>query len=718
MDYSTLLNEEQLKPVTDTQGAVLVLAGAGSGKTRVLTYRIAYLIEKCGVSPYNILAITFTNKAAGEMKERIHAVTGQDGMWVMTFHSFCARVLRNDADKLGHSRNFSIYGEAETDRIITRILKEGFPEDTDKKKTIRWHISAAKSIAMTPEQYSLRIKDPPECALITQVYEKYEEELAKNNAFDFDDLLLKTFLLFAMHKDVLEKYQDRFLYVHVDEFQDTNKIQFLLVKMLVRKYGNIFVVGDDDQSIYGWRGADVGNILNFKKDYPDCRIYKLERNYRSSGNILKTANKVIANNAGRMGKQLWTDREDGVDVSYRSLGDDKTEADFVLEQIMNLVKNHGYKYSDFAILVRINSLTRVFEDRMSSYGMPYRVIGGFKFYERKEIKDFIAYLRMAVNPADGESVTRIINFPKRGIGDACVDALISACAEKNVSLFDGLMILDELDLSSAYKKKLSPFAALAADISENKDKMPLDEYVKYVFDRIDFYSAYDIDDPEGRTKLENIDQFLTSVHEFCADNPDVKLEEYLQTLSLLTDADETDEGNYITIATIHGVKGLEFRCVFIVGLEEGIFPSLRSDTTSADVEEERRIMYVAITRAKERLWLTNAGRRFRFGKTESNPVSRFVKESGLIAAARKSEERTVHHTVQKALRREIPPAFGRPAVTATKDISVFKQGATVNHPKFGKGVIQEVTGENARIAFEKMGVKVLNLRLAPLTIEG
>lgn len=718
MDYSTLLNEEQLKPVTDTQGAVLVLAGAGSGKTRVLTYRIAYLIEKCGVSPYNILAITFTNKAAGEMKERIHAVTGQDGMWVMTFHSFCARVLRNDADKLGHSRNFSIYGEAETDRIITRILKEGFPEDTDKKKTIRWHISAAKSIAMTPDQYSLRIKDHPECALITQVYEKYEEELAKNNAFDFDDLLLKTFLLFAMHKDVLEKYQDRFLYVHVDEFQDTNKIQFLLVKMLVRKYGNIFVVGDDDQSIYGWRGADVGNILNFKKDYPDCRIYKLERNYRSSGNILKTANKVIANNAGRMGKQLWTDREDGVDVSYRSLGDDKTEADFVLEQIMNLVKNHGYKYSDFAILVRINSLTRVFEDRMSSYGMPYRVIGGFKFYERKEIKDFIAYLRMAVNPADGESVTRIINFPKRGIGDACVDALISACAEKNVSLFDGLMILDELDLSSAYKKKLSPFAALAADISENKDKMPLDEYVKYVFDRIDFYSAYDIDDPEGRTKLENIDQFLTSVHEFCADNPDVKLEEYLQTLSLLTDADETDEGNYITIATIHGVKGLEFRCVFIVGLEEGIFPSLRSDTTTADVEEERRIMYVAITRAKERLWLTNAGRRFRFGKTESNPVSRFVKESGLIAAARKSEERTVHHTVQKALRREIPPAFGRPAVTATKDISVFKQGATVNHPKFGKGVIQEVTGENARIAFEKMGVKVLNLRLAPLTIEG
>ena len=718
MDYSTLLNEEQLKPVTDTQGAVLVLAGAGSGKTRVLTYRIAYLIEKCGVSPYNILAITFTNKAAGEMKERIHAVTGQDGMWVMTFHSFCARVLRNDADKLGHSRNFSIYGEAETDRIITRILKEGFPEDTDKKKTIRWHISAAKSIAMTPDQYSLRIKDHPECALITQVYEKYEEELAKNNAFDFDDLLLKTFLLFAMHKDVLEKYQDRFLYVHVDEFQDTNKIQFLLVKMLVRKYGNIFVVGDDDQSIYGWRGADVGNILNFKKDYPDCRIYKLERNYRSSGNILKTANKVIANNAGRMGKQLWTDREDGVDVSYRSLGDDKTEADFVLEQIMNLVKNHGYKYSDFAILVRINSLTRVFEDRMSSYGMPYRVIGGFKFYERKEIKDFIAYLRMAVNPADGESVTRIINFPKRGIGDACVDALIRACAEKNVSLFDGLMILDELDLSSAYKKKLSPFAALAADISENKDKMPLDEYVKYVFDRIDFYSAYDIDDPEGRTKLENIDQFLTSVHEFCADNPDVKLEEYLQTLSLLTDADETDEGNYITIATIHGVKGLEFRCVFIVGLEEGIFPSLRSDTTTADVEEERRIMYVAITRAKERLWLTNAGRRFRFGKTESNPVSRFVKESGLIAAARKSEERTVHHTVQKALRREISPAFGRPAVTAAKDISVFKQGATVNHPKFGKGVIQEVTGENARIAFEKMGVKVLNLRLAPLTIEG
>lgn len=717
MDYSTLLNQEQLKPVTDTEGAVLVLAGAGSGKTRVLTYRIAYLIEKCGVSPNSILAITFTNKAAGEMKERIQAVTGQDGMWVMTFHSFCARVLRNDADKLGHNRNFSIYGEAESDRIITRILKENFPDDTDKKKTIRWNISAAKSIAMTPEQYAVRIKDHPECDLITQVYTKYEEELAKNNAFDFDDLLLKTFLLFAMHKDVLEKYQDRFLYVHVDEFQDTNKIQFLLVKMLVRKYGNIFVVGDDDQSIYGWRGADVGNILNFKKDYPDCRIYKLERNYRSSGNILKTANKVIANNVGRTGKQLWTDKEDGIEVSYRSMVEDKTEADFVLEQIMNLVKNHGYRYSDFAILVRINSITRIFEERMMSYGMPCKVIGGFKFYERKEIKDFIAYLRMAVNPADGESVTRIINFPKRGIGDACVEALIQACAERNMSLFDGLMTLDELELSPAYKKKLAQFAALAKDISEKKDDMPLDEYVKYVFDKVDFYSAYDVDDPEGRTKLENIDQFLTSVHEACADNPDVKLEEYLQMLSLMTDADETDEGNYITIATIHGVKGLEFRCVFIVGLEEGIFPSLRSDTTTADVEEERRIMYVAITRARERLWLTNAGRRFRFGKWESNSVSRFVKESGLIAAARKTEDRTVHHTVQQALRRDLTPRFAKTAA-AGKDISAFKAGIKVRHPKFGDGVIQDVTGENARIAFEKLGVKVLNLRLAPLAVTG
>ena len=717
MDYSTLLNTEQLRPVTDTQGAVLVLAGAGSGKTRVLTYRIAYLIEKCGVSPYNILAITFTNKAAGEMKERIRSVTGEDGMWVMTFHSFCARVLRNDADKLGHNRNFSIYGEAESDRIITRILKEEHPEDTDKKKSIRWHISAAKSIAMTPEQYALRIKDNPDSALITQVYARYEEELAKNNAFDFDDLLLKTFLLFAMHKDVLEKYQDRFLYVHVDEFQDTNKIQFLLVKMLVRKYGNIFVVGDDDQSIYGWRGADVGNILNFKKDYPDCRIYKLERNYRSSGNILKTANKVIANNAGRMGKQLWTEKDAGVEVAYRSLCDDKTEADFVLEQILSLVKNRGYKYSDFAILVRINSLTRVFEDRMSSYGMPYKVIGGFKFYERKEIKDFIAYLRMAVNPADSESITRIINFPKRGIGDVCVEALIAACNARGLSLFEGLKRLDELELAPAYRKKLAAFAALATDLAENKESMPLDEYVKYVFDKVDFYSAYDMDDPEGRTKLENIDQFLTSVHEFCADNPDVKLEEYLQTLSLLTDADETDEGNYITIATIHGVKGLEFRCVFIVGLEEGIFPSLRSDTTTADVEEERRIMYVAITRAQERLWLTNAGRRFRFGKYESNSVSRFVKESGLIAATRRPEERTVHHTVQKALRRDIPK-FGASNAAAAKDLSVFKPNAVVMHPKFGRGVINEINGENARIAFDALGVKVLNLRLAPLTIQG
>ncbi|MDE5618020.1 MAG: UvrD-helicase domain-containing protein, partial [Clostridia bacterium] len=427
MDYTTLLNAEQLKPVTDTEGAVLVLAGAGSGKTRVLTYRIAYLIDKCGVSPYSVLAITFTNKAAGEMKERITDVTGCDGMWIMTFHSFCARVLRNDADKLGHDRNFSIYGESESDRILTRILKENYPDNVEKKKTIRWHISAAKSIAMPPDQYETRIKDHPDSRLICEVYERYEEELKKNNAFDFDDLLLKTFILFAMHKEVLEKYQDKFRYVHVDEFQDTNRIQFLLVKMLVRKYGNIFVVGDDDQSIYGWRGADVSNILNFKENYPDCRIYKLERNYRSTGNILDVANKVIAHNNGRMGKRLWTETEGGAKVEYRSMCDDKSEAEFVLEQISNMVRYEGYSYKDFAILVRINSITRLFEDKMALYNMPYKVIGGFKFYERKEIKDFIAYLRMAVNPYDSEGITRIINFPRRGIGDACVDALILAC---------------------------------------------------------------------------------------------------------------------------------------------------------------------------------------------------------------------------------------------------------------------------------------------------
>ena len=711
MDYTTLLNAEQLLPVTDTQGAVLVLAGAGSGKTRVLTYRIAYLIDKCGVSPHNILAITFTNKAAGEMRERIADVTGCEGMWVMTFHSFCARVLRNDADKLGHDRNFSIYGEAETDRILNRIFKERFPDNTDKKRTVRWHISAAKSIAMPPDQYESRIKDHPDSRLISEVYAIYEEELKKNNAFDFDDLLLKTFMLFAMHKDILEKYQDRFRYVHVDEFQDTNKIQFLLVKMLVRKYGNVFVVGDDDQSIYGWRGADVSNILNFKDTYPDCRIYKLERNYRSCANILDVANKVIAHNNGRMGKKLWTETEGGPKVEYRSMNDDKSEAEFVLEQISNMVRYEGYSYKDFAILVRINSLTRLFEDKMALYSMPYKVIGGFKFYERKEIKDFIAYLRMAVNPYDSEGITRIINFPKRGIGDACVEAFINACNRAGLSLFEGLKHLDELDITPSYAKKIGVFASLACELADNVS-MPLDEYVTYVFDRVDFYSAYDIDDPDGRNKLENIDQFITSVKEFAKDNPDIGLDEYLHTLSLLTDLDEVDEGNYITIATVHVVKGLEYKCVFIVGLEDGIFPSLRSDTTTADVEEERRIMYVAITRARERLWLTNAGRRFRFGKTESYPVSRFVKESGLIAARRKEVMPVVTHTVNKALRREMPVS-----PLKSNNVSAFVDNMIVTHPKFGKGRIVEITGENAKIDFENIGVKILNLRLAPLQAE-
>ncbi|MDE6361419.1 MAG: UvrD-helicase domain-containing protein, partial [Clostridia bacterium] len=394
MDYKSLLNSAQILPVEDTQGAVLVLAGAGSGKTRVLTYRIAYLIEKEGVDPRNILAITFTNKAAGEMRERITQVTGRGGMTISTFHSLCAKILRADIAKLGDfNSNFSIYDDEDSKKVVARILKAMEVEDNKEyKKQIRWHISNAKNQALSAKEYAPRLKGEPEGELIAKVYERYEKELKENNALDFDDLLYKTLLLFATNKDVLDKYQTLFKYIHVDEFQDTNKIQYTLVRLLANKYGNIFAVGDDDQSIYGWRWADVSNIRKFTQHFPDCRIYKLEQNYRSTKNILDVANKIIANNPSRMDKTLWTDGEKGDRIIYKSCYDEKAEADYVLEQISNIIYKDGYDYKDFAILVRASVLTRSFEEKLALYNYPYRLIGGNKFFERKEVKDFLAYL--------------------------------------------------------------------------------------------------------------------------------------------------------------------------------------------------------------------------------------------------------------------------------------------------------------------------------------
>lgn len=724
MDYAKLLNEEQLKPVLDTEGAVLVLAGAGSGKTRVLTHRIAYLIQELNVSPYRILAITFTNKAAGEMKERVARLTGQNGVWISTFHSLCAKILRVDIDKLdGYKGNFSIYDDSDCQRMISRILKNFDLEDTKElKKEIRWHISNAKNHAMSADEYDKHITDVSNRSIVTAVFQAYESELRANNALDFDDLLLLTITLFAKRKDILEKYQEMFRYIHVDEFQDTNKIQYMLVRMLAQKYGNLFVVGDDDQSIYGWRWAEVANIRNFRKHFPGCRTYKLERNYRSTKNILDLANRIIANNADRMGKTLWTEGEDGVKVVYHTNYDEREEADYVLDQMNSLIRSNGYDYCDFAILVRANSISRPFEEKLTLYGYPYRVIGGNKFYERKEVKDFLAYLKFVANPYDSESILRIINVPKRGIGDGAIAKLIDACAQKRMTLLEGILNVSELGLPSAAANHIAQFSALAYKLICEKD-LPLDEYADLVKDTVDFASMYDVDKEEDRGRLENIEDFVQSIKEYCKDNPESKLDEYLQSVSLVSDNEGETEDNCVTLATVHGVKGLEFRCVFIVGLEDGLFPSIRTGAPDLDLSEERRIMYVAVTRARERLYLTNAQSRFRYGKRENCKASRFLEEGGL-AVKKASANYEDDYAADKrpafdfASVGKSQPNFAKPIVVQSvqsKDVSGFKVGMRVVHTRFGEGEIVEIMGENARIKFPVLGVKTFNMRLAPIT---
>lgn len=727
MDYRALLNEEQLAPVVDTQGAVLVLAGAGSGKTRVLTYRIAYLVEQCNVNPYNILAITFTNKAAGEMKERVRQLINTSDPFISTFHSMCAKILRWEIDKLeGFSSNFSIYDDSDCSRIITRALGEmGVDEAVslkEFKKDIRWHISNAKNHAMNSKDYEPKLRGENNGALIASVYDIYEKTLMANNALDFDDLLLKTVQLFAKNKDVLAKYQERFQYIMVDEFQDTNKIQYTLVRLLAAKYGNIFVVGDDDQSIYGWRWAEVANITNFSKHFPGARMYKLQQNYRSTANILNLANTIIGNNVQRMGKTLWTQGDKGVNVVYQSNWDEKSEADYVLDQINGLIRRNGYKFGDFAILTRINSITRPFEEKLALYNYPYKVIGGNKFYDRKEIKDFMAYLKFVCNPSDTESILRVINVPKRGIGDGAIDKLVEACLNSKCTLIEGILNLSSIQIPSQVANKVGVFAEIACHLINNKD-MVLEKFIDLAHEIIRFDSMYDKTKEEDRNRLDNIADFVSSVKEFCKDNNGCTLAEYLQSVALISDNEEVEDGDCIKLATIHGVKGLEYRCVFVIGLEEGIFPSSYKDTLD-EIQEERRIMYVAVTRARERLYLTSAQSRFRFGKREFCKVSRFVEEGGLI-----KKSLPVGDDVDFAPR--IPafdfstisrktPAFAtaQPAQQSTlsNNISQYKVGMMVEHTRFGKGIIEEITGENAKIKFEGLGMKMFNLRLAPIKI--
>ena len=792
------LNEEQIKPVLQTEGPVLVLAGAGSGKTRVLTSRIAYLIGEKRVPAEAILAITFTNKAAAEMKERIEKIVDARGMWVCTIHSMCVRILRMFATEAGVTQNFSIYSEVERSNIIKKSFQECDFEDEKLLKSAKWHIANAKMLGYDPDRYEQEFAGERDIEEITKIYRRYQKHLKENNSLDFDDLLNETRNLLNRDDAAREYLGGRFRYILVDEFQDTNAVQYEIVKLLSSVHGNLFAVGDDDQSIYGWRGAKIENILHFEKDFKNAKVFKLERNYRSTKAILKLANTVIKNNGRRKDKTLWTENEDGDVPKAHEAEEESGEARFVAHTIAGLMRQ-GYKYSDFAILMRLNALTRSFEQEFTADGVPYKVFGGFKFFERKEIKDLLAYLRLINNPFDSEAAVRIINFPKRGIGAKTVEALQNYAFETELSVYDALLDVDEIGFTGSTRQKLTDFASLVKKWIVESQDMPVNELVKTIVADTNMRAAYSDNSDESINKLANIDEFINSVEEYCRLNEGASLTDYLNQVTLSSDTDDMDDSDYVTLATIHSVKGLEFKCVFVVGMEENILPVSRSVENNDDLEEERRLTYVAITRARERLYLTRSKSRYLYGKREPTMRSRFLKElSGEIELPR--ETRSAYGYGAEGYGDDDPEAFGNSAygaarysgggksygstyggssyggaygnsgvkrstwngnafgggarsgsygasygsqtqnkkpsgvvyggvsslnkakqAAAGKDLSAFKIGVSVTHPKFGKGTIVGLRGMGANmildIAFAGLGIKQLSASLAPLMVE-
>ncbi len=765
------LNEEQIKPVMDTEGAVLVLAGAGSGKTRVLTSRIAYLVENKGAHPSSILAITFTNKAANEMKERLSAmIDGAQSMWICTIHSMCVRILRLFADRLGYNKNFSIYSETERTAVIKRAFAESGLEDEKLLKNIKFHIANAKMLGQEPDEYERNNSDLKGIREIASVYAAYCDHLKKNNALDFDDLLTQTLRLLETDRDALEYLSGKFRYIHVDEFQDTNRVQYEIIRLLATVHGNLFAVGDDDQSIYGWRGAKIENILDFEKDFKGAKVYKLERNYRSTKNILKLANTVIKNNGRRKDKVLWTSNQEGVPVQYYQAETENDEALYVARTISQLMNTCNYKFSDFAVLMRINALSRAYEQEFAKYNVPFKVFGGFKFFERKEIKDLLAYLRVINNPFDSEAVTRIVNVPKRGIGAKTVETLEQYANETELSVYDAVLDVDSLPLNAGSKQKVRAFGALLKELVIKGATMSADELIRDVINDSGILSMYADDSDESINKKANIDEFVNSVDEFCKMNKDATLSDYLNQVTLSSDTDDMDATDYVTVATIHSVKGLEFKTVFAVGMEEDIFPVSRAAYDDNELEEERRLMYVAITRAEERLYFTRSRSRYLYGERSMTLPSRFMQELSSVMevesprssysdytrrtsngygssysgyGARRSfsrqnnadEDEFGYHSdlpsepsqtsytsfsASAGYRRTQQNAVPSPAKSGQKDYAAFKTGVRIRHPKFGEGVIISTKGEGAakiaNVSFPGLGIKSLSVQIAPITI--
>ena len=690
------LNPAQKEAVLYTEGPLLVLAGAGSGKTRVLTHRIAYLISQKHVNPQNILAITFTNKATNEMKERV-AQMGIHDVWISTFHSMCVRMLRENICCLpGYTRNFTIISESDRDRILKELIKQNEMDEDDKSKIV-FHLEKIKNGGLDIEEYFDALReydDDKNLGLFQKICLQYEERLQKCNSLDFDDLLNKTLFLFHNYPQVLNMYALRFEYILVDEFQDTNLVQYKLVKLLTSKNKNLFVVGDEDQCIYSWRGANFHNIFNLKNDFENVKVFKLERNYRSTKNIVNLANNVIANNRERLEKNLWTNKDDGAGPVVYSAFDERDEALFVAKNIAEMVIN-GSQYGDFAVLMRVNALSRALEEGLMAYQIPYKLFGGFKFYERAEIKVVLAYLSIFTNEKDDISLIKILNFPKRGIGEVAQKNLLDEAAGRTLLSY----ILSEDFKGSKYFAKFENFVGNYLILREKVDKIPLYDFVKELLERFKIRQALAGTDEEAVNKVANIDSLLAGVQEFSNDNDGATLADYLGEVMLKTDSDNIAEGGYVTLSTIHSVKGLEFNNVFVVGLEEGLFPLSRATFSASELEEERRLMYVAITRAQERIWLTYTTKRYMYGKSNLQSPSRFLSELGIV-----DKKRT--------------KILSNDAVSMQKE-EVFDSGLAVCdkvfHPRFGEGVIVNISDDGlvADIQFE-VGCKSLMLNMAKL----
>ncbi|WP_276880571.1 ATP-dependent helicase [Anaerococcus tetradius] len=723
------LNNMQKKAVLHDKGPLLVLAGAGSGKTRVLTTSIAYLIEEKGIDPRNIIAITFTNKAANEMKQRISKLLNMDvsHLWIGTFHSICARILRMNIDQIGYDRNFTIYDTSDQRTLIKEIIDELEYKDDVSVKECQNVISSAKNKSMDPEEF-LRLNTYfTKGDMFYEVYKKYEEKKFYYNALDFDDLIDKLLYLFYKDKECLEYYQRKFEYVFVDEYQDTNNSQYELIKYFAGFHNNVTVVGDIDQSIYSFRGANISNILNFENDFKNSELIKLEQNYRSTGNILETANQLIENNTERKEKNLWTENNQGDKVVYKSNSVESEEAKYVLDNIKNMMAE-GFSPHDFAILYRTNAQSRPFEEVLMKSLINYKVIGGLKFYDRKEIKDLVAYLKIIVNPKDNLSLKRIINEPKRGIGNKSIEELETIANRHNISMLD-LMIDKEFNylLTDRLKKLTSKFYGPLKEIFDNIDNYKIVDLIDDVLDKSSYLkmleSSYTVED---RSRIDNINEFISSAAEYEEENPEANIYDYLENLSLLSDLDKTESGEEcVSLMSMHAAKGLEFPVVFVVGMDEGLFPGKRS-IDEGNIEEERRLFYVAITRAREKLFLTSAQARRNYGKLVYYKPSRFIDEiidklrleekiASYGFSSKEYEKTMAEDYMREKVRHQV---LGKKLTKTEASDKDFKIGDKVKHSKWGVGMIVQINkqekGNELVVAFDNKGLKKLNQDYAPI----